>query len=464
MNPQMCFDVKRLFFYIFLLVFSSPVFSQTAATRLQQEFRQFENDEQLKHALVSFYVIDAKTGKVVFDKNSQTGLAPASTQKIITSVTAFETLGKDFRYKTSFGLLDKEGGKALYIKPAGDPTLGSWRWENTKEKAVVARIVKAAGKSASAIKFVLIDSSGWTDQYTPDGWIWQDIGNYYGAGALGLNWRENQYDLILKAGDKPGDKVEISATNPATLYSGKPTSLLTAGPKGSGDNAYIYPFSGRIAEVRGTIPAGEKNFVISGSFTEPVKEFTGTIMDGLQAAASKTEYNFIQTGTTGDAVIFHTEVSPPLDSIIYWFNKKSINLYGEALLKTIAYEKNKKAYSREGVKIIRSFWKERGIEEEELNIIDGSGLSPLNRVTTHAQVTVLRYAKDKPWFPSFYDALPEYNGMKMKSGTISGAKGFCGYQKAKDGNEYIFSFLVNNYSGTASGVVGKMYRVLDVLK
>jgi len=410
-------------------------------------------------------VIDAKTGNIVFDKNSQTGLAPASTQKIITSVTAFETLGKDFRYNTSFAIADYEGGKALYIKPSGDPTLGSWRWENTKEKAVIGRVVKAAGKSASQIRNVLLDSAGWTDQYTPDGWIWQDIGNYYGAGALGLNWRENQYDLILKAGDNPGDAVDIARTNPSIIYSGRPTSLLIAGPKGSGDNAYIYPFSGRVAEVRGTIPAGEKSFVISGSFADPVREFAGILMDSIQlATGKKTDYSVKSTSANENAAVFHTEISPSLDSIIYWFNKKSINLYGEALLKTMGYHNNKRGYSREGVKFIRSFWKERGLDEEELNIVDGSGLSPLNRVTTHAQVTVLRYAKDKSWFSSFYDALPEYNGMKMKSGTISGAKGFCGYQKAKDGNEYIFSFLVNNYSGTASGLVGKMYKVLDVLK
>ena len=94
----------------------------------------------------------------------------------------------------------------------------------------------------------------------------------------------------------------------------------------------------------------------------------------------------------------------------------------------------------------------------------GSGLSPLNRVTTHAQVEVLKYAKTKDWFPYFYNALPVYNGMKMKSGSISDVKGYCGYQKAKDGTEYIFSFLVNNYSGSSSGVVNKMYKVLDVLE
>jgi D-alanyl-D-alanine carboxypeptidase/D-alanyl-D-alanine-endopeptidase (penicillin-binding protein 4) len=54
--------------------------------------------------------------------------------------------------------------------------------------------------------------------------------------------------------------------------------------------------------------------------------------------------------------------------------------------------------------------------------------------------------------------------MTMKSGTIKDVKGFCGFHKAKDGKEYIFSFLVNNYNGPSSALVNKMYKVLDTLK
>ena len=54
--------------------------------------------------------------------------------------------------------------------------------------------------------------------------------------------------------------------------------------------------------------------------------------------------------------------------------------------------------------------------------------------------------------------------MKIKSGTIRNVKGFCGYHTAKNGKDYIFSFLVNNYNGSASGLVNKMYKVLDLLK
>jgi hypothetical protein len=45
----------------------------TINQRLQAAFKQFESDSQLKHAVSSLYVIDAKTGNVIFDKNSQVG-------------------------------------------------------------------------------------------------------------------------------------------------------------------------------------------------------------------------------------------------------------------------------------------------------------------------------------------------------------------------------------------------------
>src|SRR5262245_43021098 len=78
-------------------------FAQNVQTRLGVAMKGLENDVQFKHAVISLYVVDSKTGKVVFDKNSQTGLAPASCQKVVTSASAFELLGKEYKYKTEFG-------------------------------------------------------------------------------------------------------------------------------------------------------------------------------------------------------------------------------------------------------------------------------------------------------------------------------------------------------------------------
>ena len=458
-----------LFFTLFALHYLLP--AQPVNERIRKSIDRFMADSQLKHAAVSLYVIDARTGQPVLDVNSQMGLAPASTQKIITSVTAFELLGKDYKYKTRFGLITGHGiTQTICIKPSGDPTLGSNRFAATNSGRVFEKCYEQLarnGYKGGQISF-LIDSSGFATNLIPDGWIWQDLGNYYGAGSGPINWRENQFDISLKSGDKPGEKTTVKLFNGTTDFLASFVNEVQTAAKGTGDNAYIYlPLSNGDYRIRGTIPAGESGFTISGSVYNGseymVSDFGKWISQKIKNNYS-TSNMFVYRQIPDTARMVYTHYSPSLDSIIYWFNRKSINLYGEALIKTIALEKQGYASTDSGVAILRRFWKKKGLDPEELNMYDGSGLSPLNRVTTHAQVEILKYAKSKNWFPAFYDALPEYNGMKMKSGTISDVKGYCGYHKAKDGREYIFSFLINNYSGKTAPLVSKMFKVLDELK
>ena len=423
-------------------------------------------------------MIDGKTGKVVFGKNSQIGLAGASTQKIFTATTAFELLGKDFRYKTDLGY-DGEIKNSiltgnLYLTGSGDPTLGSWRYSFTKRDSVLSEIISILkGNGIKKIKGdIIFDNSKFSYQPLPGGWIWEDIGNYYGAGTWGINWNENQYDLLLKPGAIEGDTVEIAGTDPP-LEVFSLTNLLKSGKMGSGDDAYIYmpPYS-ITGFVEGTVPAGARNFTVSGSTPFP----TSQMIKDLDHFFSENNFQFDGNYKPSEWFVNNKIVmpsyqkklgnilSPSLDSIIYWFLKKSINLYGEALVKTFAYEKYGLGSTDSGVAIVKNFWKQKGLDVNEINICDGSGLSTQNRVTTHAQVEVLNYAKKQSWFPYFYDALPEYNKMKMKSGTINGVKGFAGYHTSRKGKEYIFSFLVNNYNGSPSALVEKMFKVLNTLK
>jgi serine-type D-Ala-D-Ala carboxypeptidase/endopeptidase (penicillin-binding protein 4) len=452
----------------------------TTNQKLQKAFQQFEADSQLKHAISSLYVINAKTGEVVFDKNSQVGLAPASTQKIITAATAFELLGKDFRYNTSLffmtnGFRNNIEQTIIIVNGSGDPTLGSPRYSVTSGSVIINKWINAIKKKMKnrVLEGIRLDDINTGDiSSVPGGYIWDDIGNYYGAGSSWINWRENQYDISFKSGNTtyPADIISVEPDQEQVNF----RSLVRAGEKGSGDNAYIYcPPYGKEAVIKGTIPPDQKKFTISGAMPDPAFTLGITLRNELLLHSIKIDSTVftLRTKDVNDGFIPPYEYidesvhySPSLDSIIYWFLKKSINLYGEALIKTFAYEKKGFGSTDSGVVIVKDFWKQKGIDENELNISDGSGLSPQNRVTTHAQVEILKYAKAKDWFPYFYNALPEYNGMKMKSGSIKDVKAYCGYQKAGDGNEYIFSFLVNNFNGASSTVVNKMYKVLDVLK
>ncbi|MDQ6755518.1 MAG: D-alanyl-D-alanine carboxypeptidase/D-alanyl-D-alanine-endopeptidase [Bacteroidota bacterium] len=462
----------RLAFFFLLLVANS--YAQSVSQKLNIAIDKLEIDSQFKHGIISLYVVD-KNGKIIFDKNSNVGLAPASCQKVVTAVTAFELLGKDYSYKTKLGYDGKINDGILsgniYVAGSGDPTLGSWRYSSTKENIIIAEFKNAIKQNKiQQIKgIVLGDDRIWGTQRVPDGWIWQDVGNYYGAGASGLNWRENQYDLILKSGNNFGDAVQIKSTHPKFLPGIHLINEVTSAAKGSGDNTYIYlAADADVGFVRGTIPVNEDSFVVSGSLPDGGKLLAATIYQSISGgkAYPDNNVNYLKEKSKWNKAdsIFYMHTSPPLDSIMYWFLKKSINLYGEALLKTIGYEKTKTGTTDAGVKIIKNFWSERGIERSSLKIIDGSGLSPGNRVTTKALVSVMQYAKDKPWFSSFYYDLPEANGIKMKDGYINGVRSYTGYIKSKPGEEYTFSFIVNNFDGSASTVREKMWKVLDILK
>lgn len=467
--------------YVMATVFCFVCFvsnAQNLEAKLSASIKKMETDDQFKHASISLFVVDGNTGKTVFDKNAETGLATASCLKVVTSVAALELLGKNYTYKTSIGydgeILNDTLIGNLIITASGDPTLGSWRWERTKENVFGNWMLSLLNQyKIKAIKGdIILDESKWETQATPGGWVWEDIGNYYGAGARGFNWHENQYDLLLKPGKNIGDPVEITGTEPLLQVQVLINELKT-GKEGSGDNSIIYlPEDGLVGYVRGTVPAGNSTFKVSGAMPNASIAFSYYLDELLKTN------NITHNGRTKGSTLFFIEkkkmpvvtktlgsfLSPTLDSINYWFLQKSINLYGEAFVKTISFEKTGFGATDTGLTIITDFWSKRGIEKSALKIRDGSGLSPANRVTTKALVTVMQYAKKQNWFVSFYNALPLQNGIRMKSGYIGGVRSYTGYIKSKAGKEYTFSFIINNYDGSSTAVREKMWKLLDILK
>jgi len=142
---------------LFVLLFSCTIFSvsaQNVTAKVNTTLNTFLNDEQLKHAIVSLYVTD-ENGNKIYALNEQYGLAPASTQKIFTSIAALSLLGKDFTYKTEVGYTGNIDNAVLngnlIIKGYGDPTFGSWRYSNTTPASVLNFIVTAVQKTGIKI-------------------------------------------------------------------------------------------------------------------------------------------------------------------------------------------------------------------------------------------------------------------------------------------------------------------------
>jgi len=345
--------MKRVYWFICLLIYSFASDAQTLQERLAIAVDRLQIDVQMKHATLGLSIVKTETGEKVYEVNAQTGLAPASCQKIITSATAMELLGPQYRYQT---VLEYDGTISqgilkgnLYVIGSGDPSLGSWRFDSTKEERVLNEWIEALKqKGIQKIEGALTGLNGkWEQDILPGGWIWDDIGNYYGAGTSALNWHENQYDLILRSSDTIGAHVTIVDMKPKP-YRIQLESEALAAAKGTGDNAYIYlPPLAQHGFVRGTIPVGEKAFTISGSFPDPSLQLISTLYNKLDSANIKPQRYYLNSAKEPPVyTTLQIHSSPSLDSLNYWFMKKSINLYGEALVKTIAYEKNRFGFNR----------------------------------------------------------------------------------------------------------------------
>ena len=444
--------------------------AQDPAAALGARLKVLLSDGQTTYAVLGVHVIDRATGKTVFDHNGRYGLVPASSQKVLTSIAALELLGPDFRYETRFSHRgDVVGGVlkgTLLVEGDGDPTLGSQRFRQSNAEAVTSALKTALSKAGitRAAGGIEAHLPGYEKATIPGGWLWEDIGNYYGAGHGGLNWHENQYELWLKPGDREGKPVAILHTDPLLEGEGFDNELVSAKP-GSGDQAFLYFKPGRRElMVRGTVPCCTGSFRIAGAVMDPALFALRQIarLAGVEGEAAV--HHPVQGLPRGGSRGLYVHRSPPLDSINHWFLQKSVNLYGEAFVHTLAKRTKGAASFTEGVGVVRDFWAERGIDARAVGIVDGSGLSPQNRVTAEALARAVAYAMGKPWFPVFERAMPVHNGIRMKSGSMGGVRSYAGFVRSRNGREYAFAVIVNNFSGQGAAMNRKLWELLEPLK
>ena len=454
-------------FLLIPLLISQSYFSQSVSADLDKSVKEMMSTSNALSANLSFYVSD-ENGNMVYEYNGNKGLSTASTQKIFTAAAALETLGKDYQFKTTASYGGKISNGNLdgdfYITSNGDPTLGSWRYEAYKPEIFKQKLLDAIRKSG--IKKItgnlIVDDSYFDFQSTPGGWPWNDLGNYYGAGTFGVNWKENQFDININGNQVKSYSYDLENVNWIN-------ELKTGG---SSDQSLIFtaPHS-ETAMINGMLPAGKVS-TVSGATPNPPLQLAAEIKklldeNGITVSGKvTTSYNEKLQGKSvskapATNVILEYK-SPTLDKIVYWLMRKSINLYAETLIKTMAKEKRNNPGFEAGVDFLKDFWKSKGISPNMINFADGSGLSPQNYVSAKAQVQALLYSKKQNWFDAFYDGFPTQNGIKMKSGTIKDSKSFAGYQTSKSGKNYVFSIILNNYQG--GNISNALFKILDNLK
>lgn len=433
-------------------------------------------------------------GNVVATHNSKESLVPASTMKIVTTATALELYGGKYQIPTIVGI-DKQDPQHILIQGYGDPTLGSEYlsadtplfldlWTNV--------IIKKVNK-AKPIKITVVD-----DYFGYEGislkWPYEDLGNYYAAGAYGISVFDNAYKLYLnslKVGQNP--TIEKTVPEMSQIVFENNLELNNTGR----DNAFIngLPFSNK-RTLNGTIPSKRQSFVIKGDIPDPGLKLGETLGDklknmGYKVSEIKTVRNEYLEHLNNQNLYKHTEInpiytnnSPSLADVIRIVNVRSNNHYAEHLIRLVGRFENRSLFTNaldRGIDKVKSFWHTKGIDTKSIIMYDGSGLSPSDGISSENLADILLYMQTKSanstdFLASFPKAGKEgtvINLLKgtrlegnilVKSGSIANVQCFAGYYISEN-KKYVFSVIVNNYNSPRKNIVKAIQSILlDYLK
>ena len=475
---------------LLLLLFPFLLPAQSVS-RIQPALEAFLADPDLRHASVGFIVIDTETGRSLASYDADRSLIPASSLKALTTATALSVLGADYTFRTEIqhsGSIDAEGilQGNLYLKGYGDPTLGSDR-DNFAEAMPIVLEKFAAAVRAAGIRgingSVVGDGSYFPHAPVASSWQWEDMGNYYGAGAFGLNLHENLYRLEFEQSPYLDSVPQVKRVYPEVPLV-HIENLITSAPRGTGDNAYIYgaPFRHQVT-IRGTIPVGNRTpFTIKGSVPDAVlfaaHQMTRTLKEtGIEVTGMPR--SVFAVDTTQVRKVIYTYTSPTLQKIVYETNHESVNLFCEVLLKTLGLQLAGDSDFFAATEAVTAYWKEKGLDTEGMLLRDGSGLSARNLLTARQLAEMLRLtANDKEIFPGYLTSLstgaggtlkgmfrntPAYTRIFAKSGSMTGVRSYTGYARTKDGRLLAFALMANNFSVKSSVMRRKMEKLMASL-
>ena len=199
-----------------------------------------------------------------------------------------------------------------------------------------------------------------------------------------------------------------------------------------------------------------------------VEDVPATTVDGSAAAAAAAftaalERNGVAVagppeagGTPAGLVRLALDLSAPLSSIVVRMNRTSDNFISEMVLKELGAAVVGRGTTAAGTVAVRGALADAGVPLQGVRVVDGSGLSPLDRMTVKALVVILRAAESDPGIRDVFVASLPVSGVSgtlrhrldgrvtrgkvaAKTGTTSQASALAGFVKRR----YVFAILQN---------------------
>jgi D-alanyl-D-alanine carboxypeptidase/D-alanyl-D-alanine-endopeptidase (penicillin-binding protein 4) len=396
---------------------------------------------ELAGAAIGFCLLDPQ-GRVIVDHQAHTAFIPASSLKTVTTATALEKWGPDFRLETRVmaSAPMQEGVIAgdVVIVGGADPMLSLTdveSWAATLKERGLKRI---SGR-------ILGDGRLFKGSIYDDFWNWGDIGNGFGSAVSGLNLEHNRYAAVFRAAEQVGDPAEFLGARPPVPGITWKNETIT-GPAASGDGVMIHGGEATgVVHFRGTVPLGQPEFQVLGAVPNP-ELFAATALrellrsEGIEVVGEAAPVGDAKAGDV--ELIKH--VSPSLKEIVTSIHATSDNHETECLFRLLGLRENKPADV-----VIREHWKARGLEFTGLRMEDGCGLARADFITPHDLAKLQFLTGSGPQGVVYKESLLSKDSLRWKGGAMSSVRSTTGFLTTKKGEQLCFAYLVNHYADSA---------------
>ena len=319
-------------------------------------------------------VIDVSTGRVLYEKNADEPLTPASNMKLVTTAVSLDLLGAQHKLQTRLA----RSGDTLVLVGGGDPAFGD---PNIAEKldiertADYARWIKALQESGTAgeIRNLVFDDSVFDSEWRHPSWGEKEYQHWYAAPVGGLTINDSCVDV---RGETVAGKTSPVLMPACSLFEvinkstiGKGDQIIVGRPQDNWQLVVSGRYSGRSRAVAVTVPE-------PGTFAATVlyDMLKAECCPQIQPPQRKKVTD--QAGNLPEGWQVVGVAESPLAEVIQRCNTDSQNLFAETLMKLNGAAATGGSGSWAAGRVAAAqFLRKHDLPSEGVYVDDGSGLS-----------------------------------------------------------------------------------------
>ena len=421
-------------------------------------------------AVVRARVVELPGCRELYARDVDEASTPASNFKLLTTAVGLDTFGADHKVKTYLAI----DGDDLWVIGTGDPATGDARLAKAAGGTPVTLLEEWAGviqrRGIREIKGDLIydDSAFEADPRVHPSWPKDWLLHWYATPTSGLNFCDNSVDITVLPTEE-GQPVRYEVMPPIENIT--VINECVTGKKGepeiaklAGSNTYRL---GGVCTKRTELkskPVEDPGAFFADAMRSQLRVKGITLSGEIRRA--KAPLGGSATPPDDKVIAIH---ETPFRDILARINKNSQNLFAECLCKLNGQAFELRSGRRvpgsweDGGRAVRAFLTGNGIDDAALAPMDGSGLSPKNRVTTRMITDVLGVMHARPDAEvykasltaagvdgSLKDRMTDLKGHVFgKTGYIGGVSSLSGYVKTRKGKWLAFSIIYNRIPSKA---------------